>query len=518
MPKSVTLKVLNNHQYQITPQYWIEANAINPLTDKPIKLLKYQRDLLNKMFSPVGIILTPNLFMFGTKKTGKSALAAMIAMYRLRHFRNNQIVCMANMEEQAQIIKKQAIELFREARFFKKLKIKMNSIEDLETKSEIRIITKSRSASHGMKIDMLIADEIMEYDDKCFSVFNVCLASQSLSQSPQTICISNVPLHPDHKSLELLKRYKKNKKKWNVVQFKANQKYSWTSKKGWASANPFYKEYKNVRENYANAFKEALQDKDKELAFRMWFLGTGHILDGNNFIDSKNIKWIAKPKKQEEILQNREIEWTSGWDLSLSGHDSSSWVMAGWIPNDDMPLEDQKLYLIGNIYYGNIDKKQKLIKDKIRKWHLDGLLSLQNKEVIQHLPIIGDFNNLMDRYPHIKEQMTCVFDPSFAQNFIQELQDDYVCITRTYSPKFMTRPIRQMQRIAELKNINILEAKNEAIEWQASCGAVNQMSRNWCMLGRLNKNPQVNVDYWSAALLALSQLLESKPAGEVLVL
>ena len=74
----------------------------------------------------------------------------------------------------------------------------------------------------------------------------------------------------------------------------------------------------------------------------------------------------------------------------------------------------------------------------------------------------------------------------------------------------MTSPIRNLQRLAELKGINILEKTNDAIKWQAGNGCVNELSRNWCILTRLKKSSQLNVDYWSASLLALSELLKPR--------
>ena len=509
------LRVIKKDVEHHIVKHWIESHAINPLTDKKIKLLPYQNEIIDKMFTPDGQILKPHMMLYGIKKCGKTAFSAMIAMFRLCHFRNNQIVCMANNEDQAFLIYNQAIELFKESKIFKDLQVRRQIITHKKTKSELRVLTKSRSASHGRRIDMLICDEVMEYDSLLFQVRDVLAASMTLSKNAQQFILANVPQHSDHYSLEILKQCKKDRD-WQVREFRALKSYAWTNPKAW-EANPMYNEYKQVRDNYKKDFKLALIDKNKEVAFKRYHLGLGCSLDSHKWIDPENLKWVANPDEQEAILQNREIIWCAGFDLNLQGPDSSSFVLCGWIPNEDDTLADKKLYMLGNIYYGNISRKQKLIKDKIIKWHNDGLLTLQKDvSVIQHQPIIDDFTNLVnDRYPHIGEEITCMFDPAYSQNFIEKLQENFTCKTRTYSPKYMTRPIRYMQRLAELKNIYILEPKNEAICWQASNGVVSEHSRNFCSLKRLGNNSYLNLDFWAAGLESLSELLEIRPGGDV---
>ncbi len=185
----------------------------------------------------------------------------------------------------------------------------------------------------------------------------------------------------------------------------------------------------------------------------------------------------------------------------------------GWHPEDgDKPLEDRRLYLFGRIYYGNIKNKKNLIQDKIKNWNLSGQVVWQGQvECVELEPILDDFYQFINKYPHIKDDLLNVFDPAFSMPYRKALNSEgFISRTRTYSPKFMTNPIRRLQRMAELKGIYILENPNEAIKWQAGNGVVNELSRNWCMLNRMNKSPQLNVDYWSATLLALSELLIPK--------
>ena len=132
--------------------------------------------------------------------------------------------------------------------------------------------------------------------------------------------------------------------------------------------------------------------------------------------------------------------------------------------------------------------------------------------------MLADFRSFMNSYPHIKEDVRIIFDPALSHSWREALQDEFVTRIRTYSPKEMTSPIRNMQRLAETKSIYMLQEKNPAIMWQAQCGFVSELSKNWCMLNRHNRNPQLNLDFWSASLLALSELLKPRSRGEAMVI
>ena len=493
-----------------SPKVWIERYAINPLNNKKVHLLQWQKDLINGMYTPTGVLKKPSWFGFGAKKTGKSALATMLTAYRMFNSQRELYVAMASSEEQAFIIYRSFIELFSTAPWFKELKILKNSIIHKKNCSELKVLTSAVSSTHGLRPSILIADEIMGFDDKNFRQLSVLEASMTLSTRPQKFFLSNVPLHSDHQSLELLKYCKKDRN-WQVSIFKASKPDQWKNKDQWAEANPMYRQWPQVRNNYNQDFERALNDKRAEVDFKRYNLGLGTSLDSNRWMDPENLQWVSNETEREQIFNDQSIRWACGWDLSLRGSDSTSWVFAGWHPEEGH-LEDRKLYLFGRIYYGNIKNKKNLIQDKIKNWNLSGQVVWQGQvECVELEPILDDFYQLINKYPHIKDDLLNVFDPAFSMPYRKELHSKgFVSKTRTYSPKFMTNPIRRLQRMAELKSIHILENPNEAIKWQAGNGVVNELSRNWCMLNRLNKSPQLNVDYWSATLLALSELLIPK--------
>ena len=63
---------------------WIEKTAINPLNDKPVVLLEWQKEVLNNMYNDDASVKIPNLFIGFVKKIGKSALIAMMLAYLMQ--------------------------------------------------------------------------------------------------------------------------------------------------------------------------------------------------------------------------------------------------------------------------------------------------------------------------------------------------------------------------------------------------------------------------------------------------
>ena len=500
---------------------WIEKNALNPLSGEPVKLFKWEIDLISKMYTPNGGILTPNWYAFGSKKTGKSALAAMLLAHRMEHNKRELYTVSAYSEDQAYVIYHAFIEIFSHSgKFFDNLKVKKNTIEHRQNLTQLRVLSKSSASAHGLRPSLAIFDEIMSFDDKNFDQMDVIEKSMTLRKNPQKFFLSNVPKHEAHKSVELLKLAEKDKE-WIITKFQADRRLSWKNKRSWKTANPFYERMPEVRKYYQREFEKALREKQAEATFKRYCLGWGCSLDDSRWIDPQKLQWVPGTSEQKKILNNESFSWAVGLDLSLQGSDSTSWVLAGWkpIPESEDPLQDekQKLYLFGRIFWGNISNKKTGIADKIKRWSQTGEAVWQNTQSIQQGPILDDLYSFLNSYPRIKENVTFVFDPHLSQSWIEVCQKDFPCITRTYSPKYMSLPIRKMQRMSELKNINILEAKNDAIEWQTSCGYVSEMSRNFCMLKRLNNNTQLNVDFWSASLLALSELLQPRPAVDAFV-
>ena len=494
------------------PINWIERWARNPLDGKAVGLMPWQKDLINNMYTPIGGFKKKiNWFGWGSKKHGKSALAAMLLAYRMCHRERELYVSMASTEDQAFIIYKSFIELFDTALWFQNLKVYKNYIIHKKNKTEFRVLSSSASSTHGVRPSLLIADELMSYSDKNFEQLDTLEASMSLAVNPQRFYLSNVPLFSDHKSLELLKECKKEKD-WQITEFKAKDPEKWKEKRQWRLANPMYGIYPQVKKNYLRDFNQALNDKSKEARFKRYNLGLGCSLDDHRWIDPENLQWIEKPEDRDKILNDQSILWCCGWDISLRGSDSTSWVLAGIQEADDNdPLLDRKLYLFGKIFYGNIDQKKTLIRDKIRLWNVQGKVVFQNKEVIEPGPVLQSFYDFVCQYPQVRKDLINVFDPAFSLPYRRELSlEGFVSKTTTYSPKFMTNPIRNLQRLAELKGIYILEKSNDAVKWQAGNGYVNELSRNWCMLQRHQKNTQLNVDYWSATLLAVSELLKPR--------
>ena len=79
----------------------------------------------------------------------------------------------------------------------------------------------------------------MTFDEKNFKQKEVLEKSMTFAVDPQIFALSNVPLYPDHESLQMFKEWEKDKS-WQIKKFTAPKKYSWKNPKAWEKANPFY--------------------------------------------------------------------------------------------------------------------------------------------------------------------------------------------------------------------------------------------------------------------------------------
>ena len=111
---------------------------------------------------------------------------------------------------------------------------------------------------------------------------------------------------------------------------------------------------------------------------------------------------------------------------------------------------------------------------------------------------------------------TIVFDPNLATAWLDQFPNNKV-VEKEYRPITMTKIIRIFQRKAEQGNIYLLGKRNKAVDWHCSNGVVNEGSRGVCLLSRLIKNTQLNIDFWVSALLGGSELVENNKGGDAFV-
>ena len=367
---------------------------------------------------------------------------------------------------------------------------------------------------HGVNPNLICADELMSQSETQLKVLQILEASSALNRSVIKLFISNCPESSSHPSLEMLKKYKRNPL-WTVNEFKIDDRYNWKNKEAWM-AHPFYKRSQVVRDNFEADFKEALLSKEKEKNFRMYHLGQGFKCNEFSFIDPEDgLKWISKSKERDKILKDNTIKWHCGWDLSCQGQDLSAFCLTGRRELSDFedPLTDRRLYLIGSLYCSKkgLSKKPNFLRDKIYKFASDGEVTIQNTDTIEAGPIIEDFDDLVSKYPNIKEGLINVFDPAFSREYRRKLgQLGYKSITRTYSPRELSGSVRMFQRYSQKGLISILDRPSNCIKWMASVTQVNLSSRGYCLLDRLNKNHNYNIDFFSSAILGLSQCMQPR--------
>ena len=508
---------------------FIESKCVLPaksgrLYKQKYQLLPWQKQFFETMYNPFGAVKVPNAFIMGAKKTGKTDIAMLAVVYRFfdprRHGELHTVSAFS--ESQAYILFDSFVELVSLVpELAEQVSFREKRVTHLLNNNVLKVLTKSVSSSHGLFPNGIqIGDEIGVWDDKCFKQAEIIRKGMSLAEEPQQIFLGNVPEHADHTSLEVLKECEADKKNWQVKKFKANENYSWRNPKSWASANPFYSYSKTpqVKKFYESEFKNALKNKRSECEFKRLMLGLGTVMDSSRWIDVENLQVIKDEGKIQSLYKNENIVWSLGVDLSVQGTDSTAWVLCGMEAIEDDPLNDetQNVYLYGKIYWPNTEKHKASIKDKILEWEHGGFVTVQKEKSIRMQPIVDDIYKFVEKLP-FKNDLTIVFDPSWAGAWYPSFENNFRIVETEYRPQTMSRVTRIFQRKNELKNIYLLYEDNPAIRWQASCGIVNELSRNYCLLSRMNKNRDLNIDFWVASLLAGTELIDVLPGGSAFV-
>ena len=491
------------------------------------ELLPWQKKCFSTMFNNDGSVNVPNIYLIGARKTAKTDFAMLALAYRFFHpKRRGEVYTVgAFCERQGGILLQYFVELCSLVKEFKTVsKPYQDRVVHKKNGNSLLLLTKSRRSAYGHYSHVNVHDEVGIYDSECFSRMEILKKGSGLCREPQEIFLSNVPEHAEHRSLDLLREAEKSKE-WQVQKFVANKKYKWSNPKAWASANPFYsyKKTPQVKKFYKQQYLDAKNSGSlkSQAEFSRLLLGKGTTLDSSRWIQPEDLQW-ATEKQEEKILSDKRILWNVGWDLSLQGSDSTSFCLTGMDPQgegDPLKDENQKVYLYPFIFYGSIKNKKPSLREKILLWNRQGHLVFQGGQTIRQGEVLDVAYSLLEKM-WFKDEVEFVFDPALSQSWIQACQDDYRCKTITYSPRYMTRACRVMQRKSQQKNIVMLGGRNPAVEWQCSNGVLSEMSRNWCLLSRLNKNTQLNIDCWSASLLGLADLLEKQqqPKLEVMVL
>jgi hypothetical protein len=151
------------------PVAFIQSVLIDPETGKPFELYPPQERFLREAFTlgPDGRFLYPELVYSAPKKSGKTATAAMIALYVVVCLgrRYAEIYCVANDLEQAQGRVFQAISRIISASPLLRAstKITSNKIEFLSTGASISAIASDYAGAAGANPTLTIFDELWGY-------------------------------------------------------------------------------------------------------------------------------------------------------------------------------------------------------------------------------------------------------------------------------------------------------------------------------------------------------------------
>lgn len=507
---------------------WIEGNlkhiaAAEDLYGKPFLLLPWQKAVLRKMYHPDGSIKTRNLFMIGCRKVGKSLFAAAIMLWRFFKTPSGQKSSVsATALEQSSVIFDFCEEMIRlSPELLKHADFKKFKLTNTENGNTVNQLSCGKGVLGPGFSGLNCFDELGIFSEtRHWKQLQLIQTSQALSSSYQNLYLANVPEFQTHRSLDILRECERDKD-WQVMKFIAPGRYKNPgNEKAWEAANPFLainakdpKKFPQVRAEYRRKYKKARESEEAMAEFKRLYLGTGCELSSSNFMNVSDLRY---EKKLADIFADETINWTLGLDLSVV-NDSTSWSLCGLEEcreDIDDPLEDERrrLYVFPRVYYPSLQTKTESYKEKIRQWDHEGFCVLQSESGSTEMkPIVEDIQDFLSDKPVVRDCLEVVFDPSFAASWYEAFED-YPIHKVWQSPKMLTKPIRFLQRKSIQHNLYMLCGKNPCLDFQLESCVVNNRSRNWCGLDRINQK-STNIDAWVATVIATCRLLEIEETG-----
>lgn len=303
-----------------------------PEAGQPIRLRKWQAAIIRRFFGTIdpktGRRKYRTLYLEIPRKNGKSTLIAAIAIYLLvadGEF-SAQVYGIANDKDQAGIVFEAAMKMVLLCPWLRRmlnLRIRDKVMEDMETMSFYKALSKLGPNKHGLNTHALLVDEYHTITDN--EVFDVLSTSQSARRQPVRIIITTAG-KPKHKGVPT-PAYTMHKYAMKVLAspdldprflpiiYAAAPEDDPHDPKVWQKANPALDDFK---------FRETLEDLSREAKEIPAQLNVLRQLDLNIWVED------AKDKAFTQLL----------WDANKGT----------WIADDRIPD-----FLLGRECYAGLD-------------------------------------------------------------------------------------------------------------------------------------------------------------------
>lgn len=465
---------------------------------KRLKLRKWQAEIIRETFGWIdpatGFRRYRKVFIFLSRKNGKSNLAAAIALYCLfgDGEQGAEVVCAANSRDQASIVFNAAAAMVRQSQILhNRAKIIPSTKRILfdETGSILRAVSAEVPTAYGLDISALIYDEIAFATTR--ELYDALTTAGGSRQQPLQVFITTASWETEGIGHDLYTYAKgvlanpESDPTFLPIIYELPESADWTDEATWGIANPALGDFLQL-ETLQNEAREAMantasQGKFLTLHCNRWTQAAESWLDVAKWAEG------ARPFDEDAL---RGQPCFLGVDLS-SKVDLTA-VVALW------PLDDGTFYLRPFFFIPDADLRARVLRDHAPYdgWIESRHVTATPGEVVDYSFVRAKIRELAERY----EIKAVGYDPWHATQFIQELQADGLeCIPIRQGHQSLGAPTKEFESLITAHKLH--HDGNPCLVWQIGNVSTRQDANN--NIVPCKKKSRQRIDGVVASIMAL---------------
>lgn len=341
----------------------------HPFNGKPISWQPWQ---IEEWIKPIygqyvgGERLITNAGLFLPKKSGKSCMMSVMALFHLLEFPGSEIAIIAAKKEQAEICFREAAAMVESGPLNGRLVVSRNdmTIEDRKRHSVLKVLPMAKHGLSGPSYNLVIFDELWDFGPYARDAWQQLQGSTAARRSSLKVVATTAQFTYDHIGREQLDYAKACKKdptldeRYHSVIYECENKTGeeWKSEKFWRQANPSADitfPFVELKE----AYKKVLINPREEAQFRTLRL--------NQFISAGFNKWLTTTQWEagrEDFKESDLYGLPAYYGIDAARrHDLFSYSIV--VP------KDEKLYIITRAFLPESRVEEKERKDKYHYRH-----------------------------------------------------------------------------------------------------------------------------------------------------
>lgn len=465
------------------------------------KLEIWQRKILRRLFGwkhrATGLRRFRSLFLFISRKNGKSILAAGLAIYLLVADKEPgcKIAGVAADREQAQLVYDVAKAMVdSNPRLSQYLTTHKRTMSSIELVCNYSVLSADAKRKHGRNLHGLICDEV--HEQPSFDLINNLKTGMGARRQPMQVYCSTAGVDDGGVCKTMYQQAKavlageSADETLLPVIYEAGETDDWKDREVWKKANPNLGVSINM-EFLETEFIKAIENPAYENTFKQLYL--------NMWVEQETrwlpVEWwdeCADINLTEEALYGQECY--AGLDLA-SVDDLTALILAFelqddmvavipyfWVPRDTIPLRVKKT------------------KHPYDRWAREGLIETTEGAACDYGHVRKRINEIREKF-YIRE---LVVEHWNSAHISQQIESDGLQVVTMY-PSFsrQTAPTRKLEEL--IINRKIVHSGHEVLRWNFKNIAVDRDFNNGIRISKVKAKEKI--DGMSAMVCALSALI-----------